>query len=199
MAAPNNETEARSFVANASERYYNLYNKIAAETYSSLDDEDFEAIFKKLTNVKTISQELVEISQNAAEFDLSKVKDPQLKRALKNLRKVGHLFVLGEEYFSSFLLNLNSLKSLSTDKDIEPYLGGINMPDQDDSPIAYYPDIQKIYETSNDPDELKYYWETWRERNTIWASVNFYTIIEGIQKAAEMSGKKNSFFFLNFL
>ncbi|XP_023292334.2 angiotensin-converting enzyme [Lucilia cuprina] len=187
LAAPNNETDARNFVTKASERYYNLYNKIAAETYSSIDDEDFEEIFKKLNNVKTISQELVEISQDAAEFDLSKIKDPQLKRALKKLRKVGNLFVLGEDYFSSFLLNLNSLKSLSTDKDIEPYLGGINMPDQDDSAIAYYPDIQKIFETSNDASELKYYWETWRERNSIWASVNFYTTIEGIQKAAEIS------------
>lgn len=138
------------------------------------------------------------ISKEAAEFDLNKIKDPQLKRAFSKLRKVGNLFVLGEEYFSSFLLNLNSLKSLSTDKDIEPYMGGINMPNQDDSPIAYYPDIQKIYETSTDANELKYYWETWRERNSIWASVNFYTTIEGIQKAAEISGERSFYFyFLN--
>lgn len=184
VAAPNYESEAKAFAVKASDRYYNLYNKIAAETYASIDDEDFNAIFTKLENVKTISQELVEISQSAADIDLTKIQDPQLKRAIKNLRKVGDLFVLGEDYFSSFLLNLNSLKSLSTDKDIEPYLGGANMPNQDDSAIAYYPDIQKIYQSSNDPNELKYYWETWRERNTVWASVNFYTIIEGIQKAA---------------
>lgn len=188
-AASDYDLEAKIFAAKASERYYKLYNKIAEETYSSLNEDDFEMIFTKLTTVKVIANELVEISLEASDFDLNKIQDPEMKKALQNLRKVGELFVLGEDYFSSVLINLASLKELSTDKDVEPYMGGINMPDHDDSPIAYYPDIQRIFENSNDPDELKYYWETWREKNLVWSSVNFYTIVEAFRKAATILGK----------
>lgn len=136
--------------------------------------------------MKRIADELVGISREAGGFDLAKVKSSENKLALQELRTVGDLFVLGEDYFSSVLMNLASLQKMSTDKDIEPYLGGAKMPNEDDSPLAYYPDIQKIVQRSNDADELKYYWETWRDKNQIWASVNFYTIIESYQKAARI-------------
>lgn len=185
FAAPNLEAEAKTFVGKASERFYNLYNKIAAETYDSEDVADFEDFFNKYNNVKMIAQELVEIAQEAADFDIKKVQDPVLQKALQNLRKSSNLFVLGEEYFTSLLINLASLKQLSTDKDIEPYKGGINQPNQDDSALAYYPDIMKRFQKSNDAEELQYYWETWREKNLIWSSVNFYTIVEAFQKAGK--------------
>ncbi|XP_014099744.2 angiotensin-converting enzyme isoform X2 [Bactrocera oleae] len=185
-AAATKQSDESKFISDASTRYYKLYNKIAKETYSSTDDEDFDTIFSKLTTVKRIAAELVTISEEASDYDLENNHDLQVKTALRNLRRVGELFVLGEDYFSSVLINFAALKELSTDKDIEPYLGGAYMPDQDDSSLAYYPDIQKIFQRSNDSDELKYYWETWREKNLVWSSVNFYTIIEAFQKAAKI-------------
>ncbi|CAD6998651.1 unnamed protein product [Ceratitis capitata] len=185
-AAATNQVDPKQFVADASTRYYKLYNQIAEETYSSTDDEDFNTIFTKLATVKRIAAELVQISEEASEYNLESIRDVQVKAALQNLRRVGELFVLGEEYFSSVLINFAALKELSTDKDIEPYLGGANMKDQDDSPLAYYPDIQKIFQQSNDSDELKYYWESWREKNLVWSSINFYTIIEAFQNAAKI-------------
>lgn len=139
-----------------------------------------------MTVVKRIAEELVGISREASGFDLSKLTSSENKLALQELRTVGDLFVLGEDYFSSVQMNLAALQKMSTDKDIEPYLGGAKQPNEDDSPLAYYPDIQKIVQRSNDVDELKYYWETWRDKNQIWASVNFYTIIESYQKAARI-------------
>jgi len=185
-AASSYELEAKRFIQDASTRFYKLYNQIAEETYTSEDDEDFDVIFTKMETVKTIASELVKISEEASDFDLDKIKDAETKLALQNLHKAGDLFVLGEDYFSSVLINLVALKELSTDKDIEPYLGGTNMPDQDGSPLAYYPDIQKIYQHSNDSEELKYYWETWRDKNLIWSSVNFYTIVEAFKSAAKI-------------
>lgn len=180
------DRQAKTFIDSASERYYKLYDQIAAESYSLNNEDDFEALFSKLANVKRIADELVGISREAGGFDLTKVQSSENKLALQELRTVGDLFVLGEDYFSSVLMNLASLQKMSTDKDIEPYLGGAKMPNEDDSPLAYYPDIQKIVQRSNDADELKYYWETWRDKNQIWASVNFYTIIESYQKAARI-------------
>ncbi|XP_036332783.1 angiotensin-converting enzyme isoform X2 [Rhagoletis pomonella] len=186
LGAAINQLDAKKFIADASSRYYKLYNQIAEETYTSLDDEDFETIFSKLTTVKRIAAELVKISEEAGEFDLENISDEEVKAALQNLRRAGGLFVLGEDYFSSVLINFAALKELSTDRDIEPYLGGANMPDQDGSPLAYYPDIQKIFQQSNDSGELKYYWESWREKNLVWSSVNFYTIVEAFQKSAKI-------------
>ncbi|XP_005179893.1 angiotensin-converting enzyme [Musca domestica] len=184
LAATNTELEVKTYVAKASDRFYNLYDKITAEIFSIDDDDDMNTALNKLSTIKEIAKELVEISEEAGEFDQNQINDPQLKRALTNLREVGSLFVLGDDYFESIAVALMALQSLVSDKDIEPYMGGINMPNQDDSPIAYYPDIQKVFETSTDAEELKYYWEAFREKNTVWASVNFYTIIEAMQKAA---------------
>ncbi|XP_032590917.1 angiotensin-converting enzyme [Drosophila grimshawi] len=178
--------QAKIFIDQSSERYFRLYNQIASETYSANNEEDFEALFSKLTTVKRIADELVGISREASGFDLSKVKNKVYKAALEELRSVGDLFVLGEDYFSLVQMNLASLQKMSTDKDIEPYMGGAKMPNEDDSPLAYYPDIQKIVQRSSDVDELKYYWETWRDKNQIWASVNFYTIVQSYQKAANI-------------
>ncbi|KAH8401777.1 hypothetical protein KR009_007852, partial [Drosophila setifemur] len=185
-AAANYDLEAKTFVNQSSARYYRFYNEIAAETYSANDEEDFEALFTKLNNVKRIAEELVSISRQAAGFELDKVRNAETKHALHELRSAGDLFVLGDDYFSSVQMNLAALQTLSTDKDIEPYLGGAKMPNEDDSPLAYYPDIQKIVQSSRDADELKYYWETWREKNQLWASVNFYTIVQSYQKAAKI-------------
>lgn len=170
----------------SSDRYYRFYNEIAAETYSANNEDDFDALFSKLNNVKRIAEELVSISRQAGEFQLDRIRDPETKHALQELRSVGDLFVLGDDYFSSVQMNLAALQTLSTDKDIEPYLGGAKMPDEDDSPLAYYPDIQKIVQTSRDADELKYYWEAWREKNQLWASLNFYTIVQSYQRAAKI-------------
>ncbi|XP_033246581.1 angiotensin-converting enzyme [Drosophila miranda] len=185
-AAANYDLEAKTFIDQSSARYYKFYDEIAAETYSANNEDDFEALFSKLTNVKRIADELVSISRQASGFDLSRVQSVESKHALQELRSVGDLFVLGDDYFSSVQMNLVALQTLSTDKDIEPYLGGAKMPDEDDSPIAYYPDIQKIVQQSKDSDELKYYWETWREKNQLWASLNFYTIVQSYQKAARI-------------
>lgn len=180
------DRQVKAFIDLSSERYFKLYDQIASETYSANDEEDFDALFSKLTNVKRIADELVGISREASGFNVTKVHNAELKAALQELRTVGDLFVLGEDYFSSVQMNLASLQKMSTDKDIEPYLGGAKMPNEDDSPLAYYPDIQKIVQRSNDVDELKYYWETWRDKNQIWASVNFYTIVQSYQKAAKI-------------
>ncbi|XP_043654832.1 angiotensin-converting enzyme [Drosophila teissieri] len=185
-AAANIDLEAKTFVNQSSDRYYRFYNEIAAETYSANNEEDFDALFSKLNNVKRIAEELVSISRQAATFDLDKIRTPQTKVALQELRSAGDLFVLGDDYFSSVQMNLAALQTLSTDKDIEPYLGGANMPNEDDSPLAYFPDIQKIVQSSRDPDELKYYWEAWRDKNQLWASLNFYTIVQSYQRAAKI-------------
>ncbi|KRF99167.1 uncharacterized protein Dwil_GK28339 [Drosophila willistoni] len=185
-SAVNYELQARTFINESSTRYYKFYNDMAAETYTANDEEDFDALFTKLTNVKRIADELVRISREASEFDLSKLSDLRTKHALQELRSVGDLFVLGDDYFSLVQMNLAALQTLSTDKDIEPYMGGAKMPNDDDSPLAYFPDIQKIVQRSSDADELKYYWETWREKNQIWSSVNFYTIVQSYQRAAKI-------------
>lgn len=188
-AATTYELEAKKFMQDASAKYFSLYDGIAAEAYVSTSDEyDLEAIFSKIDTVKSIAKELVEISQEAKYFDLAKISDPEIKAALQTLAKAADLFVLGEDYFDSVLINMESLKNLAADKEIEPYMGGINMLGQDGSYLAYYPDIQKIFQRSTDQDELKYYWEVWREKNAVWSSIHFQTLVESFQKAADILG-----------
>lgn len=125
----------------------------------------------------------MELSNSAKNFDLTKISNEEIKSALLKIRQVPEMFILGDEYFTSVLLNLAALNQLSIDKDIEPYNA------QSDDNLAYYPDIQNIVRKSKDPEELKYYWENWRNKNALWSSVNFYTIVEALKKTAEAFGK----------
>lgn len=165
---------------------FNLYDTIATEVYTSSDnDEDFESLFQKLTVVQTISNEVVEVAEEAKKYDLTLIKDPKIKNALKRLRKSASYFVLGEEYFNNLLLSSNALKELSTDKDIEPYQNSVF--ETDEEGYAYFPDITRIYAKSQDPKELQYYWESWRDKNQVWSNIHFSNIVESIQKSANLT------------
>lgn len=170
----------------ASDKLFNLYDTIATEVYTAADnDEDFESLFQKLTVVQTISNELVEVAEETKKFDQKIIKDPKIKHALERLRKSAHLFVLGEEYFNNLLLSSNALKELSTDKDVEPYQKSVF--ETEEEGLAYFPDITRIFAKSQDPKELQYYWESWRDKNQIWANIHFSNIVESIQKAANLT------------
>ncbi|XP_073845592.1 angiotensin-converting enzyme-like isoform X2 [Musca autumnalis] len=179
LAATIYDVKAKTFITQASNRYFDLYDKLSAETYASMEDENFTTIFTRVTNVKTIAHELVAISKEARDFNIKQIQDPVLRKALDKLHNVGGLFVLGDDYFESILITINALKSLSTDKDIKRYDAN-----SDSTPLAYDPDIQRIFEESSNSKELKYYWETWRKRNAIWAAMNCYIIIDAIRSAA---------------
>lgn len=186
QAAPKTELDAKKFLDKASDKLFNLYDTIATEVYTSPDnDEDFESLFQKLTVVQTISQELVEVAEETRKYDKKIVKDPKITHALERLRKSAGLFVLGEEYFNNLLLSSNALKELSTDKDVEPYQKSTF--ETEEEGFAYFPDIIKIFAKSQDPKELQYYWESWRDKNLIWANIHFSNIVESIQKAANLT------------
>jgi len=64
--------------------------------------------------VKRIAEELVSISRQAAVFDLDRIRNPETKLALQELRSAGDLFVLGDDYFSSVQMNLAALQRNET-------------------------------------------------------------------------------------
>ncbi|XP_075170483.1 angiotensin-converting enzyme-like [Haematobia irritans] len=175
------EVNAQSFTEQASKRYFQLFDKLSAETYELTEEEDFSKLYDRVATVKLIAEELVDISVEAQKFNQSLIQNNNLKIALRRLCHVGGLFVLGDEYFESILISLNALKNLSIDKDIKPYAAS-GMSEL----IAYNPDIKRIYETSKDTNELKYYWEIWREKNAVWAALNYHNIVDSIQRAAKL-------------
>lgn len=184
--APKTELDAKKFLDKASEELFNLYDTIATEVYAAAEsNQDFETLFQKLTVVQTISQELVKVAEETKKYDKQVIKDPKIQHALERLGKSAKLFVLGEEYFNNLLLSSNALKELSTDKDIEPYKKSAF--ETEEEGLAYFPDITRIFVKSEDPIELKYYWESWRDKNQIWANIHFSNIVESIQKAANLT------------
>uniref|UniRef100_A0A1I8P6Q5 Angiotensin-converting enzyme n=1 Tax=Stomoxys calcitrans TaxID=35570 RepID=A0A1I8P6Q5_STOCA len=191
------ELNAIAFCEQASKRYYSLFDNLSAETYATTNEEDFATLYNRVATVKGISRDILQISREAKEFNKTLIQDADLRRALDRLSYVGGLFVLGDEYFESVLISMNALKSLSTDKDIKPYQAEVDANVQNIAPIAYYPDIQKIYESSSDAKELQYYWMMWREKNAIWAAVNLQNIIDAIRNAAKLMDRTPLDFYYN--
>ncbi|XP_055920385.1 angiotensin-converting enzyme-like [Eupeodes corollae] len=181
QAAISDEVEARKFAKKVSGDLYNFYDNIAEKAFNA-DEDDFESLFSSVETIRATSKALVEVVKDSRQFDYNKFKDSDLREVFRTISKSAGLLILEEEYFSTVASTLNSLKELASDKDIEKYKC------IDCEYLSYFPDVQKLITQSNDPDELLYYWQNWREKNSQWSAIHFYTLIQSLKTAANLTG-----------
>ncbi|XP_037950440.1 angiotensin-converting enzyme-like [Teleopsis dalmanni] len=179
-----NENNAKDLIAECSNVCFKFYDKIAKENFNMTDCRNFRDVFLKLKVVKMYGKELVEVSRKVNSFNPRGVRDIHSKKALKYYKRVGGLFALSDDYFSQVLANISVLRELSNFKNIEPYGTEESSRPREAITLAFYPDLERIIRASTDNEEIKFYWITWRERNLLWASLGFFTIVESIKKSA---------------
>ncbi|XP_055906896.1 angiotensin-converting enzyme-like [Eupeodes corollae] len=190
-AAPLNsdEQEARAFLQKASSKMFNYYDKMSQELFDT-PTEDVDKILSAVGTILKTAKEYVSIVNDSKQFDYSKFSDPELKRVFKIIRRSADEAVLGDDKFLGMFISLGMLEDLASDKDIPAYRN-------EQVELAFFPDIQNIFAKSNDPEELKYYWQTWREKNGAWAKGNFLNLVEVLREAAEMNEITPLEFWLN--
>ncbi|XP_055906397.1 angiotensin-converting enzyme-like [Eupeodes corollae] len=175
-----NEAEARQFVEDASKKLFGFYDKLAADTMA-LEQDDLATFFRAIDTLLTKSEAVVEIVNNASKFSETKYKDEELNYILNKLKLSADEAILGGDRLFSILAATSNLEDLAADKDI-PSCKDKNIE------LSYFPEIQNIFATSNDPEEMKCYWNSWREKNDKWAITNFIVLVNSIKDAANLTG-----------
>ena len=130
---------------------------------------------------KTLAESLVELTKPSQEFIFESYVDPKYKFAMKNIKMVSYLYILGDEYFTDLAEATKYLKDFAHDPDICNYV------ESDECNMAYMPHIHKVLTDSDDEAEIKYYWKTWREKNQQWGAKYLKNFVNLFKKAANLT------------
>lgn len=174
------EKAARAFLQEVSSRMFKQIdgvNEIFVQSQNPNSSEEGNQASKNFFNTM---MKKVEIVNESKQFDVSKFTDPELSYIFKKIRQSAREGILGEEKIVQYFYSLNMLEELSSDKDILSYRN-------ESVQMAFFPDVQDVFAKSDDPEELKYYWTSWREKNGAWAISNFVSLIELIEEAANLT------------
>jgi len=168
----------KAFLNEASSQIYTIFNELSHIIVDVDHHVDFSSSLTE--KLKVAAEQLKALSFTAKKFLAldDAVLGLEIKFALQKIRRSGDVFILGEDA-ASLGINLNALKNMATDKDIAPF-------EADDSEEkAFDPDIISIIEYSYDPEQVKYYWKAWHDKNSQYAAENLFEVVDLFQKAAK--------------
>jgi len=189
---PTEEIDAQNFVKESSDKLYEMVGtvaelafdntelELAKEIDSSEESESGEeaagwaillTVLVKMGLMGELVENITTFSTEAAKFKYGEFQNAELREALQNIRLYPDLYILGEYDDPT-----DELDTVVTNEDI------CSFKDKQKCDLSYAEDINEIIEKSDNPEELKYYWEKWRENNKGITK-------EGLQKLAELFKK----------
>ncbi|XP_055849687.1 angiotensin-converting enzyme-like [Episyrphus balteatus] len=178
------ETKARLFAQHASDKFFNTIDTIETEMSHENSNSDAEMLFQ---NISTIAANIFEETKK---FDFKNFNDKNLKFIFESIRDCVGEFVIGQERSYEIFYTIYQLTNLSKSHDIKEYHDG-------SIDVKYDPDVKNIIKSTNDTDELEYYWTEWRKISGAWADNHLHTLVEGLQEAAKFRGNVVLFDFIN--
>lgn len=178
------ENAAKNFVEKAEEemRIQAISTTVAAWKYqTNITDETQKADQEAETQMELLTKRL---GKEAQKFDITKIKDRDVKRKLKLMKNIGTA-VLPENKLKEFIsLTGNMSTTYSTAKVLE--FGS------DKRNFSLEPELTEILANSRNPEELKYYWEQWRESSGKQMKNMFHEYVNLYNDAAKLNGFKDA-------
>jgi len=199
---PTEEIEAQKFIEESSNRMFGALNEISDLAYTATElefkadddsseensdsDEDLMTglniilqVLENLGKLDHLITNVTEISKDAAEFKLDQFKNKELKQALQQIHLYPHLMILGGNRFAEVNEAADKLEAFMENRDI------CNFHDKTKCQMNYGNDVTDVIRDSENLEEIKYYWQTWREKNKDTAKENIEKIIKGVHTAAK--------------
>ncbi|XP_055374374.1 angiotensin-converting enzyme-like [Condylostylus longicornis] len=211
------ESSAKKFIEESSDKFLELYNDIATTVFEleSLVEDDSEESTKSPTKASAENeisdssssdwtsseetgflafffilasigklQEAVEnittLSDEAYKFPIDQYSDEEIITGILKLKTMPGLLALGDDYttwseddFDDYLKHENFCKFKDAEKKCK----------------SKYGELAKILKSTDDPEELLYYWKEWRERNSPEAIKKLKTLVDLYKKLGEKFGK----------
>jgi len=119
------------------------------------------------------------LGKEAQAFDLTQVKNEDVKRKLKLMRNLG-TSALPEAKLGRFNQLVSDMGSTYSKAKVTKR-GGSDL-------WSLEPELTEIMASSRDPDELQYYWEQWREKSGKMIKGNYHEYIDLYNEAAKLNG-----------
>ena len=178
------EYKAKKFVDEAEEtmRLQAVETTLAEWGYqSNITDATQKISEASSTKSSLLNQKYGKLAQA---FDMAKIRDKEVKRKLKLMKNIG-TSALPEEKLKKFIsLTSNMAKAYSTAKVLE--YGSSN------KQLSLEPDLTLTLAKSRDAQELKYYWEQWRESSGKQIKDMYHTYVGLYDEAAKLNGFKDA-------
>jgi len=178
------EYKAKKFVDEAEEtmRLQAVETTLASWGYESNITDATQKISEAASTKDSLSRQ--KYGKLAQEFNLSKIRDKEVKRKLKLMKNIG-TSALPEDKLKKFIsLTSNMGKTYSTAKVLE--YGSSN------KQLSLEPDLTLTLAKSRDAQELKYYWEQWRESSGKQIKDMYHTYVGLYDEAAKLNGFKDA-------
>ena len=124
------------------------------------------------------------IGKEAQAFDITKIRNRNVKRKLKSLQKIGTA-ALPENKLKKFISLTTNMKAIwSTAKVLKK--GSMEVS------LALDPNITNIFAMSRNVKELEYYWERWREATGRKMKDMYKKYIKLYNEAAKLNGYRDA-------
>ncbi|XP_055903108.1 angiotensin-converting enzyme-like [Eupeodes corollae] len=179
----NNENDAKIFLNQISAKLFNIYDEVNQANTIPIYNVQIQGVFNEEIGLKRIARD-------ARKFDFENFKDNDLKYAFEILIKSIDLKVIKRKLFSDLF---------NSREELPPFLRNVQINDFYDNEIkrTYTPDIENIITTSQNPEELQYYWNEWRKTTDEWAYHNIDVVLKALKNAAKFNKVKPLEFWLH--
>ena len=175
------EKSAKKYVDGLNEELIKVMNKAseAEWNYDSDITEEHDKINKKVELETAQFQQ--KITENLFKYNWSDFKDENLKRMLDSLSDLGDA-VLPINNFTKLQDAVTNMKSNYAKVCICHF---VNRTKCD---LSLEPDLEEIFQNSQDPEELKYYWTQWYDLAGTTVKEDFKTFVQLKNEAAVLNG-----------
>jgi len=180
----NIEQQAREFINNVEKELQKSQTKLTFDewNYATNITEETQKISAK--SEEEHSKLNKKFGKEAQKFDLNFIKDYDVARKLKMLRNIG-TSALPDDKLGKFIDLTSKMGSTYSKGKVLDY-------ETKTKEFSLDPELSETMRKSRDPEELKYYWEQWREVSGKQIKEMYSEYVDMYNEAAKLNGFKDA-------
>lgn len=174
------EETAKVFMEVLNEETRKKQNEVTMYSWrlaTNLTDYNEEKMLEKSTEMAAYSNETLRVVNK---FPWKSFIDPDLRRQFKAYA-TGGAEVLSKSDYETFSRSINKMVDIFSRSTVCEYRNPRNCS------LALHPDLVSIFEKSSDPEELKYYWVSWRNASGKKSKKLFKNMLKYLNKSAQLN------------
>lgn len=179
-----NELEISKFLEDVNHRLAILYNKEVLANWQNeiKGPNDLIAMLQSEIATQEIMRYIRSIAGKVAKFKRLPVESNELKRQLSLIPEVGYEVLPIEDLELLYAVTTNM-------SDIYKNAKLCSYKDRSQCDLPLIPKVQNILHSTEDVQEIEYYWLEWRQKTGIAARDDFKRFVELYRKTAKLNGE----------
>lgn len=180
-----NEAEVSNFLDEVNHRLAILYNKeVLANWQNEIQGpNDLIALLQSEIATKEIMRYIRSIATKVKKYKRLTLVDEDLKRQLSLIPEVGYEVLPAEDLELLYAVTANM-------SEIYRHSKLCSFEDREKCDLMLVPDVQHILHSTQNVEEIEYYWLEWRRKTGLAAREDFRRFVDLYRKTAKLNGKE---------